>query len=220
MNRRDFLTKIAGGAAVASWAGTTNALPLLALKPSDASTTHPADKRSRVSISTWSFHNYFPSTREEGFNLPAKTLALLDFPGMIADKYHVHNLEFCAPHLASTEQSYLQELKDRLAKAQSRIVNIPVDIDEISTKGGLSDPDNKVRENAIKGSKKWIDIAEILGCPSVRCDPGKLDSQESSSDGRLVQAAVSLRKTQEGARHYRKPHGCGYGTPRGLIDVV
>jgi sugar phosphate isomerase/epimerase len=175
MNRRDFLTKIAGGAAVASRFGTKNTIPLLALQPGDTSTTYPADKRSRVSISTWSFHNYFPSTREKEFNLPVKTLALLDFPGMIADKYNVHNLEFCAPHLASTEQSYLQELKDRLAKAQSRIVNIPVDIDEISTKGGLSDPDNKVRENAIKGSKKWIDIAEVLGCPSVRCDPGKLD---------------------------------------------
>src|SRR5262245_16164519 len=154
MNRRDFLTKIAGGAAFASWAGTKNAIPLLALKPGDASTTLRADKRSRVSISTWSFHNYFPSTREKEFNLPVKTLALLDFPGMIADKYNVHKLEFCAPHLASTEQSYLQELKDRLAKAQSRIVNIQVDIDEISTKGGLSDQDNTVREKAIKGTKK------------------------------------------------------------------
>jgi len=30
---------------------------------------------------------------------------LLDFPEMIADRYKVHNLEFCAPHFASTEKA-------------------------------------------------------------------------------------------------------------------
>lgn len=102
-------------------------------------------------------------------------LALLDFPEMIADRYKVHNLEFVAPHFASTEPSYLEELKGRLRRTHSHLFNIPVDIKEIWAGGGLSDPDEKVRSNAINASKKWIDIAKELGARSVRCDPGKMN---------------------------------------------
>jgi len=146
---------------------------------------HPAsvnrfDKRDRISISTWSLHNYFQSTREKEFTLPGNMLALLDFPEMIADRYKVHNLEFCAPHFASTEKTYLQEVKGRLVRAHSRVVNMPVDIDELWTGGGLSDTDEKVRDAAVNGSKIWIDVAAAIGSKSVRCDPGKLNPQDYS----------------------------------------
>ena len=62
-----------------------------------AASVDRSDKRNRVSISTWSLHNYFQATREKDFALPGNMLALLDFPEMIADRYKVHNLEFCAP---------------------------------------------------------------------------------------------------------------------------
>jgi sugar phosphate isomerase/epimerase len=137
---------------------------------------------------------------------------------MIADRYNVHNLEFCAPHLASTEQSYLQELKDRLAKARSRIVNIPVDIDEIWTKGRLSDPDNKIRESAINGSKKWIDIAVALGCPSVRCDPGKLDRKNphlTIDSFKQLSTYAKLKKV----RVIIENHMGGHGAPQDLLAL-
>ena len=138
------------------------------------------DKRDRISISTWSLHNYFQSTREKEFTLPGNMLALLDFPEMIADRYKVHNLEFCAPHFASTEKTYLQEVKGRLTRAHSRVVNMPVDIDELWSGGGLSDTDEKVRDAAVNGSKIWIDVAAAIGSKSVRCDPGKLNPQDYS----------------------------------------
>ncbi len=134
-----------------------------------------ADKLGRISISTWTFHNYFTSTREPEFKLPGETLKLLDFPKMIVDRYKVHNLEMCAPHFDSTETGYLKDLKGRLAEVNSKVVNMPVDIEELGEKGGLSDPDKKVRDNAVKGAKQWIDIAVQIQCGSVRCDPGKMD---------------------------------------------
>jgi sugar phosphate isomerase/epimerase len=134
-----------------------------------------ADKLGRISISTWTFHNYFKSTREPEFKLPGDMLKLLDFPKMVADKYKVHNLEMCAPHFDSTGTGYLKDLKARLAEVGSKVVNMPVDIDELGEKGGLSDPDKEVRDKAIKGAKKWIDIAVQIQCGSVRCDPGKMD---------------------------------------------
>jgi len=175
MLRRDFLSLLAGTPLAAGFLNSAQARR--GASQGHASRQSSGDKRERISISTWSLHNYFQSTRENDFNLPGAMLALLDFPEMIADRYQVHNLEFCAPHFASTEPAYWVELRSRLIRTRSRLINIPVDIEEIWTQGGLSDPDRKVREAAVAASKKWIDIAAKLGSRSVRCDPGKMDPQ-------------------------------------------
>jgi hypothetical protein len=89
------------------------------------------EKRARICISTWSFHNLFPQTRDEKAPpITERPLDVLEFPEMIADRYHVHNLEVVAPHFASTEASYLRDFKSRLERAHSRLINIPIDIDE------------------------------------------------------------------------------------------
>jgi L-ribulose-5-phosphate 3-epimerase len=169
MNRRNFVESIALGsiAGIAFWREDLQALGSAAPVASD--------KLSRISISTWTFHNYFKSTREAEFKLPGEMLKLFDFPKMIADKYEVHNMEICAPHFDSTEAGYLQELQARLKESGSKVVNMPVDIEELWQKGGLSDPDKKIRDNAVKGAKKWIDVAVAIECGCVRCDPGKMD---------------------------------------------
>jgi sugar phosphate isomerase/epimerase len=130
----------------------------------------------RVGVSTWSFHKLFEAT-DDG-SPPGARLALLDFPQMIADRYQVHNLEFVAPHFASLEPAYLEELKASLRRARSRLINIPVDIPEIQEGGGLSDPSPEIRNAAIAGSKQWIDIARQLGARSVRCDPGGMNPED------------------------------------------
>jgi sugar phosphate isomerase/epimerase len=175
MIRRDFFTRLAVGAGACAFGGE-----LLGQTKHRPISVNRFDKRNRISISTWSLHNYFQSTREKEFTLPGKMLALLDFPEMIADRYQVHNLEFCAPHFASTEKPYLQEVKSRLVRAHSRVVNMPVDIDELGTGGGLSDPDQSVRDAAVNASKIWIDVAQAIGSKTVRCDPGKFNSRDLS----------------------------------------
>jgi sugar phosphate isomerase/epimerase len=174
MNRRDFVARTVLG----SLAGITfgvNDFRALGSAPAAE-----ADKLGRISISTWTFHNYFKATREAEFKLPGEMLKLLDFPKMIASKYKVRNMEICAPHFDTTEVGYLQELKARLKESGSKVVNMPVDIEELWQKGGLSDPDKKVRDNAIKGARKWIDVAVAIECGCVRCDPGKMDPKNLS----------------------------------------
>jgi hypothetical protein len=175
MIRRDFFNRLAVATGVFAFGGE-----LLGQTKHPPAGVNRNDKRNRISISTWSLHNYFQSTREKEFTLPGNMLALLDFPEMIADRYQVHNLEFCAPHFASTEKPYLQEVKVRLGRAHSRVVNMPVDIDELWTGGGLSDPVQSVRDAAVNASKIWIDVAQTIGSKSVRCDPGKFNPQDLS----------------------------------------
>jgi len=121
----------------------------------------------RISVSTWSFHALFEA--------PRQPLEALDFPQMIADRYHVHNVEIVFPHLSSTDSAYLNEFKNRLKKAHSRIVHIPIDYKELWEQPALSSPDINEREHAISLYKSGIDVASSLGCPAVRCDPGRVN---------------------------------------------
>jgi len=194
MIRRDFLTRLAAGAAA------TRLLRGSALTLAGQGSAPPAGsaaKLERISISTWSLHNYFPSTREKEFNLPGPMLALLDFPEMIVDQYKVHHFEFCTRHFGSSEPSYLQEIRSRLLRTHSMVVNMPVDIPELWGSGGLSDPDPKKREGAVNAYRRWIDVAHNLGVRSVRCDPGKMDA------GNLERTAQSYRALA----NYAEPKG-------------
>jgi hypothetical protein len=100
---------------------------------------------------------------------------------MIADRYHVHQLEMVAPHFESTTPSYQRKVKSRLERVHSHLVNTPVDIRELGIKSGLSDPDPKIRETAILACIKWIDVAHELGAKSVRCDPGEVNRSDLSN---------------------------------------
>ena len=171
MRRRDFLARTAGGLAAVAMVRAGE--PRRDTAP-DAGIPGAGDKRRRIAISTWSLHQYFSATRGKSSALPGEMLELLDFPAMIADRYKIHHLEFVAPHFGSVEPSYLKDLKERLTKAHSHLVNIPVDIPELHKGGGLSDPDDTVRAAGIAGAKKWIDIGAELGTRAVRCDPGRM----------------------------------------------
>ena len=132
-------------------------------------------KLDRVGVSSWSFRNSFYATRDAAAPARAASLALLDFPEMIADRYKVHNLELAARHFASIEPAYLLELKSSLLRARSRLINLAVNVRELESGGGLSDSQLDGRENAIAAAKRWIDIARQLGARSVSCDPGATD---------------------------------------------
>lgn len=130
------------------------------------------NSKDRIAVTTWSFHNYFPQTREKNFKWPGPQLDLRQFPAMIADRYGVHKLELCSTHFASTSSSYLRDLKAALAKAHSEVVNMPVDYDQDWQGRGLSDPDDRQWKKEIAMREKWIDIAAFLGAKAIRPNPG------------------------------------------------
>ena len=217
MNRRDLFTCAAAG--VASWMAAEGLTPLLGAQRARKPSVRPIDKRARIAISSWSFHNYFQSSREREFNLPGSMLVLLDFPEMIVDRYRVHNFEFVAPHFASTEATYLGELKNHLASTHSRLVNIPLDIEEIDTAGGLSDPDEKVRDRVIEAAKKWIDIAHTLGASAVRCDPGAMDPADLTTTVSSYKKLAAYGKSRSVQVIIENHGGVGSEHPEELVRL-
>jgi hypothetical protein len=72
-------------------------------------------------------HAFFPQTKDRGEKAQGEMLELRRLSELIADKYHVHNLELCSTHFESTQGSYLRDLQVRLKKAHVRVINMPVD---------------------------------------------------------------------------------------------
>ncbi|HXI43153.1 MAG TPA: TIM barrel protein [Bryobacteraceae bacterium] len=202
MNRRQFLT--------GSVAATAS---LLAKVP-----THN-QKSARIGISTWSFHNLFTPTHDKDAPpISGTPMDARDFPDMIADRYHVHEMEIVAPHI-SPEPSYIRDLKARLNRAHSHLVNIPVDIKELWSAGGLSDTDAKVREKAISACTKWIDIAHELGARSVRCDPGKINTADLAPTISSYKALASYGASKNIFVIIENHGGVGSEHPEELVEL-
>jgi len=101
---------------------------------------------------------------------PKRTLDILDAPQMIADRYGVHHVEFQHAHFASTESSYMKEVRDRLRKANSSMNQLCLEFGILN----ISTPDPVLRLETIDLTKQWIDHAAELGCPRVMLNHGTL----------------------------------------------
>lgn len=87
---------------------------------------------------------------------------LKDFAAMVAKRFDIHNINPLSWHFKSVAPAYLEEFKKSLEQAGSHIVGL-----------GLAgepfyDPNSSTRMAAVAAAKKWIDIAVIVGSPSVR----------------------------------------------------
>jgi sugar phosphate isomerase/epimerase len=217
MLRRELLIRFAGALAAVQLTHGSDTGP--ARTKGKTSRPRGVDKLDRIAVSSWSFHRFFQATRPKDFDQPGAMLALLDFPEMVAKRYKVHRLEFVAPHFASTEPSYLMELKSRLLSVRSHLANIPVDIPEIRHEGGLSDPDPKVRESVIDALKTWSDIAAKLGARSVRCDPGRFDPEKLLTTIESYKKLAAYGKTR-GIQVIIENHGkIGAEHPEALVKM-
>jgi sugar phosphate isomerase/epimerase len=170
----------------------------------------------RVCVSTWSFHTFFETDR----NNPAKVLMdVRDFPEMIADRYHVHNLEIVLPHFLAADPPPVRELKARLEKARSRIVNMPLDFGVLWNTPAISSTVVKERDAAIAMYKKGIDTAHELGSPTVRCDPGIVNLEDPSLtiDAYKQLAAYAAGK---GIKVVVENHGAISKNPDVLVEIL
>jgi sugar phosphate isomerase/epimerase len=210
MKRRDFI--INSGTSALALSTSRRGLSQTSRSGSEAN-------RERICISTWSFHNLFTATHDRKAPAPDKPLDILDFPEMIADRYHVHNLEIVSPHFASREPAYIRDVKKRLERAHSRLVNIPLDFDELWEKPALSAPDAKEREKAVSMYAPWIEIAHDLGARSVRCDPGIINLEDLSPTIESYKTLVARGRTKD-IRVIVENHGSAAAHPEQLVKIL
>ena len=142
----------------------------------------------RISLASWSMHRMF---FEEGLDL----LGMVDLTG----EYGIEGFEFVNTFFPAPQFRYLQGLRDRCAEHGITPLLIMCD-----GEGNLAAVDAAERAQAVKNHHKWIDVAQVLGCHSIRVNVhGDVSDPEAMRD-RAVEALGAL---------------CDYGDAAG-IDVI
>jgi sugar phosphate isomerase/epimerase len=159
MRRRDFVIGVAAAASARGVAGQDN-----------------SEKLKRVGCMSGCFGSLMTEVRDWSRAASPKELDIMDFPEMLADRYHIHNVEVQQFHFLSMEPSYYQKFLDRVKKARSRMIDMPLELDEKGYSGTISpcSPDPQLRARAIELTKQWIDRAAMIECPSVMINQGMM----------------------------------------------
>jgi hypothetical protein len=151
VNRREFLIGSAAVSAATAWG-----------QPTDRA------KLDRIAVMSYSFDSIIKWGAHA--DDPARTIDILDFPAVIAERYGVHHVEIQHTHFRSTEPNYLEEFVNRLKKAQSQMTQLVLELGKLN----ISSPDPVLRVETIDLTKRWIDHAVTLGCPRVMVNQGTL----------------------------------------------
>ncbi|PHS08213.1 MAG: hypothetical protein COA78_13010 [Blastopirellula sp.] len=160
INRRCFLKTTAG----------LLATPALLSSASGASKSNEMD---RIGMTTVVYRARFEATKDKNSGPLTNALTLAEIPEFYADRFKIHNIEFWSKHFESQEKSYLDTIKDAVAKTNSKLTNLQID-----SSYNLATDKESQRNQSINLIKQWIDVAAYLGMSSVRanCGSGKVET--------------------------------------------
>ncbi|MBI1390102.1 MAG: TIM barrel protein [bacterium] len=193
MQRRTFM-KTASAAAIAAGAiGQT-------------ASAAPFKEEFKISVATWSFHKM----------TFAGEVTQLDHP-RLAVEAGGQGVELVNQFFPSPTDSYCKELSKRAAD-----VGIPILLIMCDSEGDMSNPDFKVRRQAVINHRKWADIAAVLGCHSIRCNSG---GENVSPEEDMKASAASFYELSQYARQYGlnvivENHWSRTADPKWLVGLV
>jgi len=148
-------------------------------------------KLKRMSMMTGNFGSLLK--RAGGPDDPNRTLDILDLPGMIAERFGVHNVEFQHTNFASTEPEFLAEVRNRFKKANSQMSQINLEFGDLN----ISAPTLVRRLETIDLTKQWIDHAVAVGCPRVMVNPGSIAPEFKPAAIETLKVITAYAKTKK-----------------------
>ena len=125
-----------------------------------------------ISLAAWSMHRLF-------FAKQIDQLGMVDMTAQAG----ISGFEMVNTFFPSPQYAYLKQLKQRAEDQNVRLLLIMCD-----GEGSMAGPDKAGRMQAAKNHHKWVDIAAVLGCHSIRCNTGA----QPGDDGALDRCAESF----------------------------
>ncbi len=172
LSRRDLLMR---GCQVA---GSLALTPLLLGAQSQAvSSTQQTHKKFEISLAAWSVHRMFFAGR----------ITQIDMPALCRQEFDIGGLELVNSFFPSPQYSYCKELLKRAADHGVKILLIMCD-----GEGDLSHPDRNERQQAVRNHRKWLDVAALLGCHSIRCNTGNGRPGDTEAIQRCAESFAAL----------------------------
>jgi sugar phosphate isomerase/epimerase len=148
----------------------------------------PTGARERLAVASWPFRAEIESATNEYRDKKRPGMDLRDFAVKVREQFDVPGVEPLSAHFPSTEERYLHGFREAIEKAGVHVVDIPVD-----NSFSFYDADAAARKKAIEHGKKWVDVAVVLGSPSVRASI----AEAKNSKPNLERAAESIREVVE-----------------------
>ena len=180
-SRRDFLRQVATLACACS----------LSVEDPAQSKNHghhpdlvfPTRPRDRLAVTSWPFRAYIESPDNRGPKPGVPSMDIKEFPAMVAQRFAVYNVNPLLNHFRSTDSVYLESFREAVAKARSHIVDLGLPGRCFAT------TDTNTAETAVRDGCKWIDIAAIIGSPSVRQHLSVQQGQKPDLDAAAINLA-------------------------------
>jgi sugar phosphate isomerase/epimerase len=125
--------------------------------------TFPVDPRARIGVATYPFRVSIvaPGNQDRDPKKPGMDLAT--FARFVRTEFGVHGIEPLDSHFPSTEYNKVRKLRAAFDAAGVYTVNIPVD-----EKVELCSDDEARRNAGNARYRHWVDVAVLLGSPSIR----------------------------------------------------
>jgi hypothetical protein len=152
------------------------AIPLIG--SSTAGAAAPAASQAAgpvIGLVSWSFRAYFrgdgPGRGRPG-PVPIaeeKKFDLLDFPGLMKQRYGFTVLDLVNNHFASADPAYVEKLTTAIAKAGCRAWNVKIDLPGAN----ISAAGQELRKESIRRNREWLDVASRIGSPHARVNSGQ-----------------------------------------------
>jgi sugar phosphate isomerase/epimerase len=153
---------LAAGAALVPGLTTWNLVgaPVPQDKPSLKFPTAP---RERLAVASWPFRAEIESPSNEYRNKAKRGTDLKDFAAKVRERFQVPGVEPLSAHFPSTDEHYVNSFREAIEKVGVHVVDIPV-----GNANSFYDADPAARAKAVEHAKRWVDVAVLLGSPSIR----------------------------------------------------
>ncbi|HEY6769404.1 MAG TPA: TIM barrel protein [Candidatus Sulfotelmatobacter sp.] len=145
----------------------------------------PIAPRERIAVASYPFREFIAGPEHKPAN---PRLELKDFAAHVFERFGVNRIEPWSAHFPSTDSAYLEQFRICLERAHATLANIAAD--------GEHSPyaaDPQERERAISFSKKWIEVATIIGSPSIRTSI----PQANDAKPQIGQLSATLQQVAE-----------------------
>ncbi|HYM13994.1 MAG TPA: sugar phosphate isomerase/epimerase family protein [Dehalococcoidia bacterium] len=124
------------------------------------------DPRFQLSLAAWSVHRMFRDRQID-------QLGMVD----LCHQMGIGGLEMVNTFFPSPQYAYLKQLRKRADDAGVKLLLIMCD-----GEGSMAGPERASRLQAAKNHHKWVDVAAVLGCHSIRCNTGAQDGDPDALD--------------------------------------
>lgn len=164
----------------------------------------------KISLAGWSINRRF--RREEN------PLPLLEFPKVAKEEFGIDAIELNNVFFASTDESYLTELKEAAEAAGVAMVGMAVD-----QTGDPSAADENERLESVEKAKVWFPVAKSLALPSFRVNTGG-HGRESDPEAlkQCIKSFTELAKEAEayGVKIVIENHWGISCNPKNIVRII